>query len=207
MICRRRLFRLTIGAAAAACLVFVAASCADRSSQQEEQQAAVGETAAGPSAGAAAAEGAQQPATPFTVTTLDGKKLDPTQQRGKVVVLDFWATWCGPCRMSIPVLQALHEKYGKDGLMIVGLSNEEPETVTPFAKEEGMTYTIIGDPAGVSQAMQDYGVSGIPAMIVLDKAGQVRHEEKGFNPDTGSGTAVTLDALIQKLLAEAAPAS
>src|SRR5262249_41395492 len=97
----------------------------------------------------------QQPALPtlnqlkakgFTVTTLDGERvsLNSLLGEGKPVLLDFWATWCGPCRMEIPHLKALNKEYGKDGLIVIGLNLEDPVqdklAVKKFVRDFGMDY-------------------------------------------------------------------
>lgn len=142
--------------------------------------------------------GSKPPA--FQVTTLKGASLDPTKQPGKVVVLDFWATWCPPCRASIPVLQAMHEKYQSRGLLVVGVSSEAQKTVAPFVSQNKMTYTLVADP-GVRAAAGKYKVRGIPTLVVLDKKGVIRMYEVGFDPSTSRKR---LEAAIQKLLREQA---
>lgn len=94
----------------------------------------------------------------------------------KVIVVEFWATWCPPCRDSIPHLSALQEKY-KDDLVIVGVSDEDTATVTPFVEQMGdtMDYTIAIDDNAVTTGryMGAYGQSGIPTAFVLDRQGRV----------------------------------
>jgi thiol-disulfide isomerase/thioredoxin len=89
--------------------------------------------------------------------------------KGKVVVVEFWATWCPPCRKSIPHLIGLHEKYAKKGVTIVGLSNEPKDTVEPFVQAQKMNY-IVG---WGSKSAGDYGVRGIPTAFVIGRDGKV----------------------------------
>ena len=131
--------------------------------------------------------------------TIDGKSVSLEGYKGKVVVMDFWATWCGPCRMTIPSLQSVHGKYAKRGVVVLGVSNEDKGTVAPFAKQMKMTYTLVADEKA-STAMQNYGVEGIPTMVVIDKKGRVRKFEVGMNPNLKA----EMDRLLPKLLAEKA---
>jgi thiol-disulfide isomerase/thioredoxin len=97
--------------------------------------------------------------------TLDGLK-------GQVVVLEFWATWCPPCRVSIPHLIQLHKEYKDKGVVFVSLTDEPRGTVEPFAKEMGMGYAIGGD----SSSSEAYGVRGIPTAFIISRQGQVAWE-------------------------------
>jgi thiol-disulfide isomerase/thioredoxin len=107
--------------------------------------------------------------------------------RGQVVVVEFWATWCGPCRQSIPHLKELNAKFSAKGLKLVSLTSEHPEAVEPFAKEMGMNY-----PIGIDSPTADsYGVQGIPHAVVVDKAGKIAWEG---HPMSG------LDAAIEAAL-------
>lgn len=138
------------------------------------------------------------------VATLGGGKVSLEKYRGKVVVMDFWATWCPPCRMAIPVLQGVHNKYAKQGVVVLGVSDEPASVVSPFAKKQGMTYTLAADPEAAGPAMQRYGVEGIPTLVVIDKKGRVRMYESGFDGRPGVGTKEKLDAVVKKLVAEKA---
>jgi len=89
--------------------------------------------------------------------------------RGKTVLLEFWATWCPPCRTTIPHLIELHKQYAPKGLVIVSLTNEPKETVEPFAKQMGMIYAL----GGGSMSGRDYRVRGIPHAFLIDPSGSV----------------------------------
>ncbi|MBA3502392.1 MAG: redoxin domain-containing protein [Myxococcota bacterium] len=123
-----------------------------------------------------------KPAPAFEAATLAGpfsSKL--ADLRGHVVILDFWATWCGPCAMTIPRLKQLHDKYAPNGLRIVGLSSEDPALIREFAGRAAMNYTIAHDVEDkISGA---YLREGIPMFVVIDKAGIVRHVIVGANMD------------------------
>ncbi|MDQ2687312.1 MAG: TlpA family protein disulfide reductase [Armatimonadota bacterium] len=141
------------------------------------------------------------PAPAFATRTVDGKPLSLKSLRGHVVLLDFWATWCGPCRIATPTLEALHRKYGARGLRVVGLSVDDKSTVAqvkPTMKQLGITYTISAVPAVNGKAAAAYRVDGIPSQYLIDKKGVVRWSQAGFAPGEGK----SLGVLIQKLLAE-----
>ena len=106
------------------------------------------------------------------VAVLGGGALDLA---GHVAVVDFWATWCGPCRQTIPKLDALHAKYPE--LRIVGVSSEDEDDIAKFVAKAKVTYTIARDADG--HASEHYLVDAIPTLVVIDKAGVVRQVEIG----------------------------
>ena len=136
----------------------------------------------------------------FTTMTLGGKPLSLRSLHGKVVLLDFWATWCGPCRMATPTLEALPKQFGKRGLAVVGMSVDDPSTIAqikPFVKHFGITYTVTASPQANSKAQLAYNAQGIPAQYLIDKQGIVRWSQEGFALDEGP----KLAAMIRRLLA------
>ena len=161
-----------------------------------------------PISGHAQSMGAEPPPLPagsrapaFTTTTLQGKPLSLASLRGKVVLIDYWATWCGPCRMATPMLEALHKKFGRQGLRVVGISLDRADSVAqvkPFVKAYGMTYLISAAPALNGRAARDYRVNGIPSQYLIDKKGIVRWSQSGYSPDEGPDLA----GRIRMLLAE-----
>lgn len=137
----------------------------------------------------------------FQTVTTTGKPISLRSLRGKVVLLDYWATWCGPCRGATPMLQRLHQKYQKRGLRVVGLSVDEPATVPqvrPFMRQFGVTYAVATAPDRHVPAARAYNVRGIPSQYLIDKHGIVRWSTPGFGPDEEA----ELNALIPKLLKE-----
>jgi thiol-disulfide isomerase/thioredoxin len=118
--------------------------------------------------------------------------------RGKVVLLDFWATWCGPCRVLAPRLSAMQARYGAQGLRVVGVTTEEPEEAATFAQQIGMRYALATDPRG--ETTREYGVSALPTLFVIDKRGVVRDVAIGYSPEREA----QIEALVQRLLAEPA---
>jgi cytochrome c biogenesis protein CcmG/thiol:disulfide interchange protein DsbE len=145
--------------------------------------------------------GSKAPA--FQTKTLAGKPLTLRSLRGHVVLLDYWATWCGPCRMATPTLERLHKEYAARGLRVVGMSVDDPTTVglvPKYAKMMHVTYMLTADPKANMQAAQRYNATGIPSQYLIDKNGVIRWSQAGYSPDEG----VELSAMIKKLLAEKA---
>jgi peroxiredoxin len=135
------------------------------------------------------------------VAPVGGAPKTLAQLRGRVVVVDFWATWCGPCRQVAPRLSALQARFGAQGLTVVGITTDEPELAAAFAAKTDMKYGIVVDAQG--ETSRAYGVRGLPTMFVVDKRGVIREVQVGFDP-TGSGDAA-LEQLLKVLLAEPAP--
>jgi len=107
----------------------------------------------------------------FTLTNLEGKSISLADFRGKVVVLDFWATWCPPCKREIPDFIDLQKEYGSRGVQIVGIALDEPEKVRAFAQQNGMNYPVL---LGSDEVTMRYGgIEGIPTTFIIDKSGRI----------------------------------
>jgi len=122
------------------------------------------------------------PAPAWKLKDLDGKVVSSEQFKGKVVVIDFWATWCGPCRMEIPGYIELQKKYGKDGLVIVGVSLDEkgPSVVKQFAEKFGVNYQMVMADEGIVEAFG--GIEAIPTTFIVDRSGKIRDRKIGAEP-------------------------
>ena len=120
-----------------------------------------------------------KPAPTFALKDLTGKPLALADYRGKVVLIDFWATWCVPCRAEIPHFIELQNKYASRGFSVIGISMDDaPEPVAPFAKKYKMNYpVVIGD-----GALGDKygGILGLPTAFVIDRAGVIRQRYDGI---------------------------
>jgi peroxiredoxin len=131
----------------------------------------------------------------FELADLSGKRVRLSDFKGKVVILDFWATWCGPCREEIPDFVKLQEKYRAQGLAIVGLSLDDDgeKAVRPFAEKHGVNYTMLL--ANTELADRYGGVLGIPTTFVLDRQGRIVKKFIGMMEPR------TFEEAIQPLLA------
>ncbi|HEX7077229.1 MAG TPA: TlpA disulfide reductase family protein [Candidatus Eisenbacteria bacterium] len=140
-------------------------------------------TGGGPAATAGGSRGEiGKPAPSFTLPDLDGKSVASSAFQGKVVILDFWATWCPPCKEEIPHLVNLQAKYRDRGLAIVGLSLDAggANDVKPFADEHEVNYTMLIANDDVSKAFG--GITMIPTTFVLDRSGVVVKRFIGYTP-------------------------
>jgi cytochrome c biogenesis protein CcmG/thiol:disulfide interchange protein DsbE len=124
-----------------------------------------------------------KPAADFKLPGVDGKTVRLSDFKGKVVILDFWATWCPPCKAEIPDFIALQKQYGPKGLQIVGvaLDQEGADAVKPFAKEKGINYPIGLDPESTVPPSFG-GVRGIPTTFVIDRKGNIVKKYVGAKP-------------------------
>ncbi|MEG8946441.1 peroxiredoxin family protein [Rosettibacter firmus] len=130
----------------------------------------------------------------FALPTTDGKVLRLSDYRGKVVIIDFWATWCPPCRKGIPDLIDIKKKYGSKGVEIIGVSvdtDTKPEVI-PFIKEKGINYPVVYGNQNVY--MQYGGIRAIPTTFVIDKEGKIVASYEGLVPK------VTYENHIKKIL-------
>ena len=147
--------------------------------------------------GAGTVEGApRSPAADFTLNDLSGKPVQLSQLRGKVVILDFWATWCPPCKAEIPHFKELYTEYQPKGLEIIGIALDQGgvSDVAPFAREQAINYPlVIGNP----QVVESYGgIRGIPTTFLIDKKGRIAAKYVGYQDKQ------VFETQIQKLLAE-----
>jgi len=137
---------------------------------------------------------------------IKGEPVDLAAAKGKkVVVVEFWATWCGPCRVSIPHLTELQKKYENRGVVIVGVSDEESSKVKPFVSEQGdkMNYTVAIDKNDATSDgyMKRYGQDGIPHAFVIDKEGRIAwhgHPMSGLDRVLDQMAANTFDLAMER---------
>jgi len=119
------------------------------------------------------------PAPDFTVAGADGKPLQLSAYRGKLVYLDFWASWCAPCRRSFPWMNAMQEKYGAGGLVVLGVNvDQRRPDADRFLAQVPAAFTIAYDPQGAAPAL--YAIKGMPSSVLIDPQGRVVFVHAGF---------------------------
>lgn len=115
-------------------------------------------------------------ATPSPIA--DGA-LDLAAYKGKIVYLDFWASWCGPCRQSFPWLQRMQQQYGRDGFVVVAVNvDQQRNDADRFLHEFMPNFQVVYDPQG--RLAERFGVGAMPTSLLIDRAGQVRLQHAGF---------------------------
>lgn len=127
----------------------------------------------------AAAIDAGAPAPDFTVAGADGRPLQLSAYRGKLVYLDFWASWCAPCRRSFPWMNAMQERYGAGGLVVLGVNvDQRRPDAERFLAQVPARFAIAYDPQGATPAL--YAIKGMPSSVLIDPLGRVVFTHAGF---------------------------
>ena len=119
----------------------------------------------------------------FTLQDMNGNDVSLADYTGQVVLLDFWATWCAPCRIEIPGFIDMVETYGSQGFAILGISiDDPPDALQAYAAEMGMNYPVLlGD--GRDDVKDEYGpIIGFPTAVIIDREGNVCHRHIGYTP-------------------------
>ena len=132
----------------------------------------------------------------FTLKGLDGKTYRLKDFRGQVVLLDFWASWCGPCRISMPYFNDLYRKYGDKGFVVLGIGLENnPQNLINAARNLGVSYPIL---QGTREIAQMFGIRAIPTTFLIDKEGKIVLKHVGFSQEVIK----SLDKKIEELTRE-----
>ena len=146
-------------------------------------------------AGANAA--APQPAPDFTLKSLSGENLKLSELRGQVVLVNFWASWCGPCRQEMPLLDEMYQRYQKLGFTILGVNVEQDAAAAQaMLKESPVHFPVLFDPQ--STASKLYNLNAMPTTVLVDRSGNVRYLHQGYMP----GYEQTYQQQVSELLRE-----
>jgi thiol-disulfide isomerase/thioredoxin len=121
------------------------------------------------------------PAADFSLPVRNGDAVSLSGLKGQVVLINFWATWCGPCRKEMPLLEQIQKKYAPLGFTLLGVNVEEDTTMMEaFLKDVPVTFPILLDPAnGISKL---YNVSAMPSTVIVDRKGNIRYVHQGYQP-------------------------
>jgi peroxiredoxin len=143
------------------------------------------------------ATGAHAAAPDFTLPSRDGDKLRLSELKGQVVMINFWATWCGPCRQEMPLLQQIQEKYEPLGFTLLGI-NVEPDSAEANAwlAKIPVTFPILYDRQNT--VADTFGVIGMPSSVFIDRSGNVRYVHRGYKPGDESKYADMVRSLVKE---------
>ena len=133
----------------------------------------------------------------FALKDLAGTEVTLASLKGKVVLLDFWATWCGPCKMAMPTIQKLHEEYASKGVAILGVNTWEKkaDAAKAYMESKKFTYPCLLDGDKLAES---YGIRGIPTLVVIGKDGKLALLEVGLSDASGNGLRKAIDAALAK---------
>jgi len=121
------------------------------------------------------------PAPDFTLPTLEGTNLRLGEQQGKVVLVNFWASWCGPCRQEMPALDELHQRYNRLGFTVLGVNVEQdPAAARDYLEDLPVSFPVLLDSR--NEVTRTYQVSAMPSTVIIDRDGQVRYIHEGYSP-------------------------
>ncbi len=121
------------------------------------------------------------PAANFTLKDADGNNVRLSDYRGQVVLINFWASWCGPCRQEFPLLDELHQKYQPMGFTVFGVNVEqERELADKVLREIPVTFPILFDDQ--NEVSEEYDVDAMPATVLVDRNGEIRFMHRGYKP-------------------------
>jgi thiol-disulfide isomerase/thioredoxin len=137
------------------------------------------------------------PAPTFALGARGGRDISLAQYRGQVVMINFWASWCGPCRQEMPLLEGIYKKYNKLGFTLLGV-NVEPDSkaADDWLKETPVSFPILYDKD--SKVSKLYEVGGMPSTVFIDRSGKLRKLHRGYKPGDENEYLDTIRALIRE---------
>jgi peroxiredoxin len=145
--------------------------------------------------GAPAAIAPAMPAPDFALRALGGPNLRLAEQRGRVVLLNFWATWCGPCKIEMPLLNKLYDKYRASGFVLLGVNvDDDARNATDVAGRMGLSFPVLLDTDKTVSKL--YDLSMMPTTVLIDRDGKVRHVHLGYR----AGYELAYEQQVRELL-------
>lgn len=149
----------------------------------------------------AMAESEQGLAPDFTLKSNDGSNIRLSELRGEVVLINFWATWCGPCRQEMPLLDDLHERYRDMGFTVLGVNVENsPEKAKAMLADNPVSFPVLFDTN--SEVSKLYDIDAMPTTVLVDRDGNIRHLHKGFKPGYEDAYAMQVKGLFRQQYAD-----
>jgi thiol-disulfide isomerase/thioredoxin len=146
---------------------------------------------------AARADVQQSPAPDFALQSRAGEVLRLSELRGEVVMINFWASWCGPCRQEMPILDALYQRYKSLGFTILGVNVEEnPAQARAMLNDIPVTFPVLFD--SESTVSRLYAVDAMPSTVLVDRDGNIRYLHRGYRSGTGEDYQQQVRALIRE---------
>jgi peroxiredoxin len=148
-------------------------------------------------AGQALAVGLQEEAPDFTLKSLDGGNLRLEEYRGQVVLINFWASWCGPCRQEMPLLDRLHHRYEDTGFAVLGINVEgDSDSAQEIVDKTKVTFPILIDDG--QKVSELYSLEAMPSTVVVDRDGVIRYIHLGYKPGDEAKYVEVVKALIRE---------
>ncbi|AMX03721.1 TlpA disulfide reductase family protein [Microbulbifer thermotolerans] len=140
---------------------------------------------------------AAEPSFDFTLASNKGKNLRLAEQRGEVIMLNFWASWCGPCRQEMPLLDELHARYEAAGFQVWGVNvDSDRADANKMLAKIPVDFPILFDSAG--EVSKKYGIDAMPSSVFIDRDGNVRHIHRGYR----DGDLAAYKKIIKELIRE-----
>jgi peroxiredoxin len=140
---------------------------------------------------------AGQPAPDFVLKSATGTNLRLSEHRGNVVMINFWATWCGPCRQEMPLLNDLYSRYGRVGFSLLGVNiDDDSRRAMDMAEELGVSFPVLFDER--KEVSRLYQVEAMPVTVLVDRTGKVRHVHLGYKPGYEEKYLTEIRALLRE---------
>jgi thiol-disulfide isomerase/thioredoxin len=134
-----------------------------------------------PTSGSAASSLLRQPAPDFVLRSLSGANVRLSEHLGEVIIINFWATWCGPCRQEMPLLDELYGKYQRAGLTLLSINlDDDKDRAVEMAKTLAVSYPVLLDER--KEVSRSYQVGSMPSTVLIDREGVVRYVSEGYKP-------------------------